>query len=169
MSLLAKASAQALMEMPAVNSRMDEDYLIYHDYVDISIAMSTLNRLVIPPVHDVVSLDFHAIELKIKELAEKARAGTLSLEEMTGGTFTITNGVIYGSMMSTPILNEPQSAILGMHNIVQRPVVVDGEITIRPMMYLRSEEHTSELQSRGHLVCRLLLEKKTLDVAGGIA
>jgi len=136
MSLFAKASAQALMEMPAVNSRIDEDYLIYHDYVDISIAISTPNGLVVPPVHNVESLDFHEIELKIKELAEKARAGTLSLEEMTGGTFTITNGGIFGSMMSTPILNEPQSAILGMHNIVQRPVVVDGEITIRPMMYL---------------------------------
>lgn len=136
MSLFAKASAQALMEMPAVNSRVDDDYLIYHDYVDISIAISTPSGLVVPPVHNVESLDFHEIELKIKELAEKARAGTLSLEEMTGGTFTITNGGIFGSMMSTPILNEPQSAILGMHNIVQRPVVVDGEITIRPMMYL---------------------------------
>src|SRR5690625_5520583 len=99
MSLFAKASAQALMEMPAVNSRIDEDYLIYHDYVDISIAISTPHGLVVPPVHNVDSLDFHEIELQIKGLAEKARAGTLSLEEMTGGTFTITNGGIFGSMM----------------------------------------------------------------------
>lgn len=136
MSLFAKASAQALMEMPAVNSRIDGDDLVYHDYVDISIAISTPSGLVVPPVHNVESLDFHEIEHKIKELAEKAREGTLSLQEMTGGTFTITNGGIFGSMMSTPILNEPQSAILGMHNIVQRPVVVDGQIEIRPMMYL---------------------------------
>ncbi|MDX1406560.1 MAG: 2-oxoglutarate dehydrogenase complex dihydrolipoyllysine-residue succinyltransferase [Saprospiraceae bacterium] len=136
MSLFAKACAKALMEIPEVNAYLDGDELIYHDYVDISIAISTPTGLVVPPVKNVESLGFHEIELKIKELAEKAREGTLTLEEMQGGTFTITNGGIFGSMMSTPILNEPQSAILGMHNIQQRPVAIDGEVVIRPMMYL---------------------------------
>ena len=136
MSLFAKACAKTLMEMPDVNARIDGDHLVYHDYADISIAISTDTGLVVPPVHNVESLKFHEIELKIKELAKKAREGTLSLEEMSGGTFAITNGGIFGSMMSTPILNEPQSAILGMHNIIQRPMAVDGEIMIRPMMYL---------------------------------
>ena len=137
MSIFAKACAKALMEMPMVNATLDnETHVIYHDYVDISIAISTPTGLVVPPVHNVESLHFADIELKIKELANKARNGSLTLDEMKGGTFTITNGGIFGSMMSTPILNQPQSAILGMHNIVQRPVVVDGEITIRPMMYL---------------------------------
>lgn len=136
MSIFAKACAVALQEMPDVNARIDEENLIYHDYVDISIAISTPNGLVVPPVRNVESLAFHQIEYKIKELADKAREGKLSLEEMTGGTFTITNGGIFGSMMSTPILNEPQSGILGMHNIIQRPVAVNGEVQIRPMMYL---------------------------------
>lgn len=136
MSLFAKACAKVLMEMPEVNARIDGNELIYHDYVDISIAISTPTGLVVPPVKNVESLDFAAIELKIKELAGKARNGSLSLEEMQGGTFTITNGGVFGSMMSTPILNEPQSAILGMHTIQQRPMAVNGEVKIRPMMYL---------------------------------
>lgn len=136
MSLFAKACAKTLMEMPVVNARLEGNELIYHDYVDISIAISTPNGLVVPPVHNVESLNFHEIELKIKALAVKAREGKLSLEEMSGGTFTITNGGVFGSMMSTPILNEPQSAILGMHTIQQRPMAVDGEVKIRPMMYL---------------------------------
>jgi 2-oxoglutarate dehydrogenase E2 component (dihydrolipoamide succinyltransferase) len=136
MSIFSKACAQVLMEMPGVNAQLDGDNLIYHDYVDISIAISTPNGLVVPPVHNVESLNYHEIELKIKELAEKAREGKLTLEEMQGGTFTITNGGIFGSMMSTPILNKPQSAILGMHTIQQRPMAIDGEVKIRPMMYL---------------------------------
>ena len=136
MSLFAKACAKALMEMPEVNAQLDGDHIIYHDYVDISIAVSTPNGLVVPPVHNVESLSYAEIEYKIKELATKARDNKLTLEEMTGGTFTITNGGIFGSMMSTPILNEPQSAILGMHTIQQRPVAVDGNVEIRPMMYL---------------------------------
>ncbi len=136
MSIFAKACAKALMEMPDVNAFIDDNELIYHDYVDISIAISTPNGLVVPPVHNVEALHFADIEKKIKELAEKAREGSLSLDEMTGGTFTITNGGIFGSMLSTPILNEPQSAILGMHNIVERPVAVNGEVVIRPMMYV---------------------------------
>lgn len=136
MSLFAKACAQALLEMPEVNARIDGDDLIYHEYADISIAISTPTGLVVPPVHNVESLALHEIELAIKDLADKARAGKLTLEEMSGGTFTITNGGVFGSMMSTPIINEPQSAILGMHTIKDRPVVVDGQIVIRPMMYL---------------------------------
>lgn len=136
MSIFSKACAQALMEMPAVNATLDGDHLIYHDYVDISIAISTDTGLVVPPVHNVESLGFADIELKIKELAGKARSGKLTLAEMSGGTFSITNGGIFGSMLSTPILNKPQSAILGMHNIINRPIAVDGEVVIKPMMYL---------------------------------
>lgn len=137
MSIFAKACAKVLMEMPMVNARLDGDsHVVYHDYVDISIAISTPTGLVVPPVHNVESLHFADVEHKIKELANKARNGSLSLDEMKGGTFTITNGGVFGSMMSTPILNQPQSAILGMHNIIQRPVVVVGEIVVRPMMYL---------------------------------
>ena len=136
MSLFAKACAKALMEMPDVNAMLDGNELVYHDYVDVSIAISTPTGLVVPPVNNVESLKFHEIELKIKELASKAREGSLTLDEMRGGTFTITNGGVFGSMMSTPIINEPQSAILGMHTIQQRPMAVDGEVKIRPMMYL---------------------------------
>lgn len=136
MSLFSKACANVLMEMPDVNAMLDEDHLVYHDYVDISIAISTPNGLVVPPVKNVESLDFHEIELEIKDLATKAREGTLTLDEMKGGTFTITNGGIFGSLVSTPIINKPQSAILGMHTIQERPVAVDGKVEIRPMMYL---------------------------------
>ncbi len=136
MSLFAKACAQALMEMPDVNAMIDGDQIVYHDYVDISVAVSTPNGLVVPPVHNVESMTLPEIELAIKNLADKARGGKLTLEEMKGGTFTITNGGIFGSMLSTPIINEPQSAILGMHAIKERPVVVDGQIVVRPMMYL---------------------------------
>ncbi|RMD74988.1 MAG: 2-oxoglutarate dehydrogenase complex dihydrolipoyllysine-residue succinyltransferase [Bacteroidetes bacterium] len=136
MSIFAKACAKALMEMPDVNAFIDGNDIVYHDYVDISIAIATPNGLVVPPVRNVESLHFADIERKIKELADKARAGKLTIEEMQGGTFTITNGGIFGSLMSTPILNEPQSAILGMHAIKERPVVVDGQIVVRPMMYV---------------------------------
>lgn len=136
MSLFTKACATALMEMPMVNSFIDGDHVIYHDYADISIAISTPNGLVVPPVKNCESLGFADIEYAIKNLAAKAREGKLTLDEMRGGTFTITNGGIFGSMMSTPILNEPQSAILGMHTIQERPVVINGEVVARPMMYL---------------------------------
>lgn len=136
MSLFSKACAKVLIEMPDVNAMIDGDHLVYHNYADISIAISTPTGLVVPPVHNVESLKFHEIELKIKELAGKARSGKLTLDEMRGGTFTITNGGVFGSMMSTPILNKPQSAVLGMHTIQQRPMAVNGEVKIRPMMYL---------------------------------
>ena len=136
MSIFAKACAQVLMQMPEVNAKIDDTDLVYHEYADISIAISTPNGLVVPPVRNVESLSFAEIEQHIKVLSNKARNGTLSLEEMQGGTFTITNGGVFGSLLSTPIINEPQSAILGMHAIKERPVVVNGEIKIRPMMYL---------------------------------
>lgn len=136
MSLFAKACAKVLMEMPDVNARIEGDEIVYHDYVDISIAISTPNGLVVPPVRNVESLNFAEIELAIKGLSGKARNGTLSLEDMQGGTFTITNGGVFGSLLSTPIINEPQSAILGMHAIKERPVAVNGQVVIRPMMYL---------------------------------
>ncbi|MEY3243491.1 MAG: hypothetical protein RIR11_4930 [Bacteroidota bacterium] len=136
MSIFAKACAKALLELPDVNAAIDGEDVIYHNYVDISIAISTPTGLVVPPLRNVESLNFAGVESAIKELSTKARDGRLSMEEMTGGTFTITNGGIFGSLMSTPIINEPQSAILGMHAIKERPIVVDGQIVIRPMMYL---------------------------------
>ena len=123
--------------MPDVNARLEGDsHIVYHDYVDISVAISTPTGLVVPPVKNVESMNFADVELSIKALAAKAREGSLTLDEMKGGTFTITNGGVFGSMLSTPILNQPQSAILGMHNIIQRPVAIDGEVVIKPMMYL---------------------------------
>ncbi len=136
MSLFAKACAKVLLEMPDVNAMIDGDDFVYRDYADISFAISTPNGLVVPPIRNVESLHYSDIELKIKELAIKARDGKLSLEEMSGGTFTITNGGVFGSLMSTPIINEPQSAILGMHAIKDRPIAVDGKVEVRPMMYL---------------------------------
>lgn len=138
MSLFAKACAKVLMEMPEVNAQIAESgkEVIYHDYADISVAISTPNGLVVPPVRNVESMNFAEVEQAIKDLAIKARDGKLSLDEMSGGTFTITNGGVFGSLLSTPIINEPQSAILGMHSIEQRPMAVDGEVKIRPMMYV---------------------------------
>ncbi|MEM6726059.1 MAG: 2-oxoglutarate dehydrogenase complex dihydrolipoyllysine-residue succinyltransferase, partial [Bacteroidota bacterium] len=128
MSLFTKACAKTLIEMPDVNAQIDGDHVIYHEYADISIAISTPTGLVVPPIRNAESKSFAEIELEIKALAKKARDGKLTLDEMSGGTFAITNGGIFGSMMSTPILNPPQSAILGMHSIKERAVVVDGEI-----------------------------------------
>lgn len=136
MSIFAKACAKVLLEMPEVNASLDGDDLLFHDFADISIAISTPSGLVVPPIRNVESLRYHEIELALKKLAVKARDGKLTLDEMTGGTFTITNGGTFGSLLSTPIINEPQSAILGMHAIKDRPIVVGGEIKIRPMMYL---------------------------------
>jgi len=136
MSFFAKAAAQALIEMPEVNAHIDGEDFIYHDYVDISMAISTPTGLVVPPIHNVETLSLDVFELKLKSLADKARTGKLTLEEMSGGTFTITNGGVFGSLMSTPIINEPQSAILGLHAIKERPVAMDGQVVIRPMMYL---------------------------------
>jgi 2-oxoglutarate dehydrogenase E2 component (dihydrolipoamide succinyltransferase) len=136
MSIFAKACAKVLLEMPDVNAYIDGTDAVYNDYVDISMAISTPTGLVVPPIKNVESLNFAQFELALKALAEKARSGKLSMEEMQGGTFTITNGGVFGSLMSTPIINEPQSAILGLHAIKERPIVVDGQIVIRPMMYV---------------------------------
>jgi 2-oxoglutarate dehydrogenase E2 component (dihydrolipoamide succinyltransferase) len=138
MSIFAKACAKVLLEMPDVNASIDTatNEIIYHDYADISLAISTPTGLVVPPIRNVESLSFADFEKQLKALAVKARDGKLTMEEMSGGTFTITNGGVFGSLMSTPIINEPQSAILGMHATKDRAVVVDGQIVIRPMMYL---------------------------------
>ncbi|MCF6283441.1 MAG: 2-oxoglutarate dehydrogenase complex dihydrolipoyllysine-residue succinyltransferase [Candidatus Polarisedimenticolaceae bacterium] len=137
MSIFAKACVAALREFPAVNAEISGNEIIYKNYYDISVAVGTERGLVVPVVRDVGSLSFAGIETKIRELGAKAKEGRLALDELQGGTFTITNGGIYGSMMSTPILNAPQSGILGMHNIVERAMVMpDGTIQARPMMYL---------------------------------
>ncbi|MBD0295795.1 MAG: 2-oxoglutarate dehydrogenase complex dihydrolipoyllysine-residue succinyltransferase [Flavisolibacter sp.] len=136
MSFFTKAVCFALQEWPAVNAYIDGDSIVYHNYCDISIAVSAPKGLVVPVIRNAESLSMAEIEKKVVELATKARDNKLSMEEMQGGTFTITNGGVFGSLMSTPIINIPQSAILGMHKIEERPVVVDGQIVIRPMMYV---------------------------------
>ena len=136
MSFFAKAVTKAVNEFPQVNSLLDGDKIISYKYVDLGIAVSAPKGLMVPVLRNAEKMTFSQVELNIKRLAIKARDSKLSIEEMQGGTFTITNGGVFGSMLSTPIINPPQSAILGMHNIVERPVVVDGEITIRPIMYV---------------------------------
>ena len=136
MSFFAKAVCVALKEFPAVNAQIDGEEIVYHDFCDISVAVSTERGLVVPVVRNAEKMSFAEIEKEIIALATKARDNKLTIEEMTGGTFTITNGGVFGSMLSTPIINAPQVAILGMHNIVERPVVVNGEIVVRPIMYV---------------------------------
>ncbi|MCE7056906.1 2-oxoglutarate dehydrogenase complex dihydrolipoyllysine-residue succinyltransferase [Algoriphagus sp. AGSA1] len=136
MSFFTKAVCVALQEWPAVNAKIDGNEIVYNDYCDISIAVSAPKGLVVPVIRNAETLSFDQIEKEVVRLAGKARDNKLSIEEMTGGTFTLTNGGIFGSMMSTPIINAPQSAILGMHNIVQRPMAVNGEVVILPMMYV---------------------------------
>jgi len=126
----------ALKEWPAVNAQIDGSEMVFHDFCDISVAVSAPKGLVVPVIRNAENLSFDQIEKEIVRLAGKARDNKLSIEEMTGGTFTITNGGVFGSMMSTPIINAPQSAILGMHNIVERPIAENGQVVIRPMMYL---------------------------------
>jgi 2-oxoglutarate dehydrogenase E2 component (dihydrolipoamide succinyltransferase) len=136
MSFFTKAVCVALQEWPAVNAKIDGNEIVYHDFCDISIAVSAPKGLVVPVIRNAEGMSFDQIEKEVVRLATKARDNKLSIEEMTGGTFTITNGGVFGSMMSTPIINAPQSAILGMHNIVQRPMAVNGEVKILPMMYV---------------------------------
>lgn len=136
MSFFSKACAIALGEWPAVNAYIDGDSLVYHDYADISIAVSTPRGLTVPVMRNVESLSMAEIEKKVVELATKAKDNKLTTEDLTGGTFTITNGGVFGSLMSTPIINIPQSAILGMHKIQERPMAINGKVEIRPMMYL---------------------------------
>jgi 2-oxoglutarate dehydrogenase E2 component (dihydrolipoamide succinyltransferase) len=136
MSFFVKASAEALKRYPAVNASLDGNDMVYHGYQDVSVAVSTERGLVVPVLRDVEAMSLADIEKGIVELANKAKQGKLTMEEMQGGTFTITNGGIFGSLLSTPILNAPQTAILGMHKIQDRPVAENGQVVIRPMMYL---------------------------------
>ena len=136
MGFFVKAAIQALKEIPAVNGEIDGNDIIYKNHYDIGVAVGTEQGLVVPVVRDADKLSLPQIEAKIGELGKRARDGKLAIEDLMGGTFTISNGGVYGSLMSTPILNPPQSGILGMHKIQQRPMAVDGKIEIRPMMYL---------------------------------
>ena len=136
MSFFTAASVEALKRFPAVNASVDGKDIVYHDYFDIGIAVSSERGLVVPILRDADQMSYAQIEQSIRDMGMRARDGKLGIEELTGGTFSITNGGIFGSMLSTPILNPPQSAILGMHSIQQRPVVIDGDIVARPMMYL---------------------------------
>lgn len=136
MSFFTKAVTEALQYFPAVNAQLDGDEIMYHNYVDVGIAVSSPRGLVVPVLRNAEQMSIMEIETKIKELAIKARNGKLTVDEMMGGTYTITNGGVFGSMLSTPIINPPQSAILGMHNIVERPIAVNGKVEIHPMMYV---------------------------------
>ncbi len=170
MSFFTKACCFALQEWPAVNAYIDGDTFVYHQYCDISIAVSAPKGLVVPVIRNAESLSMAEIEKKVVELATKARDNKLSMEEMQGGTFTITNGGVFGSLMSTPIINIPQSAILGMHKIQDRPMVVDGQVVVRPMMYLAlSYDHRAidGRESVGFLVrVKELLENPELLLFG---
>jgi 2-oxoglutarate dehydrogenase E2 component (dihydrolipoamide succinyltransferase) len=136
MSFFVKACTVALKEWPAVNAMIDNGEMVFNDFADISIAVSAPKGLVVPVIRNAEMLSLDGIEKEVVRLAGRARDNKLTIDEMTGGTFTITNGGVFGSMMSTPIINAPQSAILGMHNIIQRPVAINGQVEIRPMMYL---------------------------------
>ncbi|MCJ8158164.1 2-oxoglutarate dehydrogenase complex dihydrolipoyllysine-residue succinyltransferase [Sphingomonas sp. LaA6.9] len=136
MGFFVKAAVMALKDMPAVNASIEGDEIVYHDYVDISVAVSAPNGLVVPVIRDAQDMSVATVEKTIGDFGKRAKDGTLKMEEMKGGTFTISNGGVFGSLLSTPIINPPQSAVLGLHRIDQRPVVVDGQIVIRPMMYL---------------------------------
>jgi len=170
MSFFTKACSFALLEWPAVNAYIDGENILYHDYCDISIAVSAPKGLVVPVIRNAESLSMAGIEAKVVELAGKAKENKLTIEEMSGGTFTITNGGIFGSMMSTPIINIPQSAILGMHKIQDRPMAINGQVVIRPMMYLAlSYDHriVDGRESVGFLVrVKELLENPDLLLFG---
>ena len=136
MSFFAKACVEALKKFPSVNASVDGNDIVYHEYYDIGVAVSTDRGLIVPVLRDADQLGFAEIEKSIANFASRARAGSITIEELTGGTFTITNGGVFGSLLSTPIVNSPQSAILGMHKIQDRPVVIDGQVVVRPMMYI---------------------------------
>src|SRR5262249_39446975 len=136
MSFFTQAAVEALKRFPAVNASIDGTDLVYHHFFDVGIAISSPRGLVVPILRNVENLSMADIEKEIRHYADRAQTGKITIEEMTGGTFTITNGGTFGSMLSTPIVNPPQSAILGMHNIVERPVVENGQIVIRPIMYV---------------------------------
>ena len=156
MSFFAKAAVQALRRFPAVNARIEGDAIVYHDYCDVGVAVGSPRGLVVPILRNVEAMSFAAIEAKIAEFGTKARDGALTLDEMSGGTFTISNGGVFGSLLSTPILNPPQSGILGMHKTEERPVAVNGEVVVRPMMYVALSYDHRIIDGReavGFLVC----------------
>jgi len=171
MSFFAKACCYALQKFPSVNAYIDGEQIIFHDYCDISIAVSAPKGLVVPVIRNAESLGMAGLEAAVLDLATKAKNNKLTIEEMSGGTFTITNGGVFGSMMSTPIINIPQSAILGMHNIVERPMAVNGQVVIKPMMYVAlSYDHRiiDGRESVGFLVkVKQMLENPTLMLFGG--
>ena len=171
MSFFTKAVTEALNHFPKVNGMIDGNEIVFHDYADIGIAVSSPKGLMVPVVRNAEQMSLAEIEADIKRLALKARDGKLSMDEMTGGTFTITNGGVFGSMMSTPIINPPQSAILGMHNIVERPMAINGEVKIRPMMYLAlSYDHRiiDGKESVGFLVkVKEMIENPSKIIFGG--
>ncbi len=171
MSFFTKAVTESLIAFPAVNAMIDGEEIVYHNYCDIGIAVSTPKGLMVPNIRSAETLSLAGIESAIAALAVKARDGKLSLDEMSGGTFTITNGGVFGSLMSTPIINPPQSAILGMHNIVDRPMAINGKVEIRPMMYVAlSYDHRiiDGKESVGFLVkVKQMLEQPTLLLTGG--
>ena len=165
MSFFAKACCRALMDVPEVNAEIDGDDIVYRRFVHLGVAAGTPTGLVVPVIRDADSLGFAELEGRIAEMGAKARDGKLTMEEMQGGTFTISNGGVYGSLMSSPILNPPQSGILGMHKIQQRPVVVDGEIVVRPMMYLALSYDHRIVDGKG-AVTFLVRVKETLEDPG---
>jgi 2-oxoglutarate dehydrogenase E2 component (dihydrolipoamide succinyltransferase) len=171
MSFFTKAVTEALNLFPAVNGMVDGNEIVYYDYADIGIAVSSPKGLMVPVVRNAEQMSLAEIEREIKRLAIKARDGKMTIDEMTGGTFTITNGGVFGSMLSTPIINPPQSAILGMHNIVERPVAIDGKVEIRPIMYLAlSYDHRiiDGKESVGFLVkVKEMLENPERMIFGG--
>jgi 2-oxoglutarate dehydrogenase E2 component (dihydrolipoamide succinyltransferase) len=171
MSFFTKAVTEALNHFPAVNAMIDGEEIVYHKYADIGIAVSAPKGLVVPVLRNAEQMSLAQIETEIKNLAVKARDNKITLEDMSGGTFTITNGGVFGSMMSTPIINPPQSAILGMHNVVERPVAVNGQVVIRPMMYVAlSYDHRiiDGKESVGFLVkVKEMLENPTKMLFGG--
>jgi 2-oxoglutarate dehydrogenase E2 component (dihydrolipoamide succinyltransferase) len=172
MSFFTKAVTEALKLFPSVNGQIDGTDMIFHDYSDIGIAVSSPKGLMVPVVRNAEKMSLVEIEREIKRLAIKARDGKITPEEMTGGTFTITNGGVFGSMLSTPIINPPQSAILGMHNIVERPVAINSKVEIRPIMYLAlSYDHRiiDGKESVGFLVkVKEILEKPEIMMVEGI-
>jgi 2-oxoglutarate dehydrogenase E2 component (dihydrolipoamide succinyltransferase) len=171
MSFFTKAVTRALAQFPAVNAMIDGDDMVTFEYADVSIAVSGPKGLMVPVLRNAESMSFAGVEKEIKRLATRVRDGVITVDEMTGGTFTITNGGVFGSMLSTPIINPPQSAILGMHNIVERPVAVEGQVVIRPIMYVAlSYDHRiiDGRESVGFLVAvKEALENPTEHLMGG--
>ncbi len=171
MSFFIKASALAMQKHPMVNAMIDGDEIVKYNYVDVSVAVQTPKGLMVPVIRNTESMSLAQIEEALKQLATKARSGKISLQEMTGGTFTVTNGGVFGSMLSTPLINPPQSAILGMHNIIERPVAVNGKVEIRPIMYTAlSYDHRviDGKDSVGFLVTlKQMLENPELMLSGG--